>query len=263
VYTPLRIVGPVFFRAPIDWPGQARPTRVLTTIGHFLFQYRNLLFPVACLPLFLPGPEPFGDTLVAMLLGALVASLGQLVRAITIGYRYVIRGGRGRRVYAEDLVTEGVYAHVRNPMYLGNLLIVVGVALAANSWPTIIVGIPLALMMYVCIVAAEEEYLRSRFGTAFEAYCRDVPRWLPRPGLLFRESEALTFRWRRLLVKEYGTPFGWISAIIVVTLFNFWHDGEWPARRYEVAAIQWAFAITLGFWLIAWRLKRSRTIQAD
>ena len=218
---------------------------------------------MACLPLFLPGPEPFDDTLIATLLGALVAALGQLVRAVTIGFRYVIRGGKGRRVYAEDLVTEGVYAHVRNPMYVGNLLIVAGVAIAANSWPTILLGSALAVFMYICIVAAEEEYLLGRFGEAFKAYCRDVPRWLPRPGALFRESEAMQFRWRRLLVKEYGTPFGWISAIIMVTLFNFWHDGEWPARRVEIAAIAWAFAITAVFWLTAWRLKKSRTIQAD
>jgi protein-S-isoprenylcysteine O-methyltransferase Ste14 len=218
---------------------------------------------VACLPLFLPGAEPFEDTWVATLLGAIVAALGQLVRALTIGLQYVIRGGRGRRVYAEDLVTGGLYAHVRNPMYVGNLLIVIGVAIAANSWPTIFLGVPLALFMYICIVAAEEQYLLGRFGEAFKAYCRDVPRWLPRPAALLRSSEAMQFRWRRLLVKEYGTPFGWISVIIAVTLFNFWHDGEWDARRVEIAAITWAFAITLTLWFTAWRLKRSRTVQAD
>lgn len=221
------------------------------------------MFPLACLPLFLQGPEPFEDTLVATLVGLAVAALGQLVRAVTIGFRYVIRGGRGRRVYAEDLVTDGVYAHVRNPMYVGNLLIVVGVAIAANSWATILLGIPLAVFMYVCIVAAEEEYLRGRFGESFQAYCRDVPRWLPRLGSLFRSSEAMQFRWRRLVVKEYGTPFGWITVIIAVTLFNFWHDGEWRGRQVEIAAITWAFAITLVLWFTAWRLKKSRVIVAD
>ena len=236
---------------------------MLPTIGHFLFRYRNALFPVAVLPLFLQGPEPFDDTMAATLLGALVAALGQLVRAVTIGFRYVIRGGRGKRVYAEDLVTDGVYAHVRNPMYVGNLLIVAGVAIAANSWATILLGVPLAIFMYVCIVAAEEEYLLGRFGEAFKAYCHDVPRWLPKAGALFRSSEPMQFRWRRLLVKEYGTPFGWINAIIAVTLFNFWYDGEWPKRQVEIAAITWAFAISVAFWLTAWRLKKSRTIQAD
>ena len=159
---------------------------MLPTIGHFLFRYRNALFPVACLPLLLQGPEPFDDTMVATLLGILVAALGQFVRAVTIGFRYVIRGGRGRKVYAEDLVTDGVYALVRNPMYVGNLLIVIGVAIAANSWATVLVGVPLAVFMYICIVAAEEQYLRGRFGEAFQAYCRDVPRWLPKPGEIGR-----------------------------------------------------------------------------
>ncbi len=72
-----------------------------------------------------------------------------------------------------------------------------------------------------------------------------MPRWLPRPAALLRRSEAMQFRWRRVLVKEYGTPFGWISVIIAVTLFNFWHDGEWDARHVEIAAITWAFAITV------------------
>ncbi len=221
------------------------------------------MFPLACLPLLLPGPEPFDDTLVATLLGAVVAALGQLVRAMTIGLKYVIRGGRGRRVYAEDLVTDGIYAHVRNPMYVGNLLIVAGVAIASNSWATILIGIPLSLFMYIAIVAAEEQYLLSRFGDAFCAYCNDVPRWVPRLGTLVRASPSMQFRWRRLVVKEYGTPFGWVSVIAGVTLFNFWNDGEWPARQVEISIIFWVLAISVALWLTAWRLKKSRTLQAD
>ena len=221
------------------------------------------MFPLACLPLLLPGPEPFEDTIVASLLGAIIAALGQLVRALTIGLRYVVRGGKGRRVYADDLVTDGVYAHIRNPMYLGNLLIVAGVAIASNSWPTILAGVPLALFMYICIIAAEERYLRLRFGPAFLTYCHDVPRWLPRLGGLFCTVFSTRFRWRRLVVKEYGTPFGWINVIAAVTLFNIWHDGEWPARQTEIAVVTYTVVVTAMLWLIAWRLKKSRTIQAD
>src|SRR5215831_2331857 len=153
---------------------------MLTTAGNFLFRYRNSLFPLACVLLFLPGPDPFPDPLQAAAVGAVIAALGQIVRAATIGLRYVIRGGRGRRVYAEDLVTEGIYSHTRNPMYVGNLLIMVGVAIASNSWVTLAVAVPLGIFMYTSIVAAEEEYLQARFGAAFSAYCRDVPRWWPR-----------------------------------------------------------------------------------
>ena len=249
--------------AAIDSGGAQRLTRMLAHTGHFLFRYRNAMFPLACLPLLIPGAQPLEDSFLAALLGAAIALMGQAVRALTIGLRYVIRGGRGRRVYAEDLVTDGIYSHLRNPMYLGNLLIVVGVATAANSWPTLLLGVPLALFMYSCIIAAEEQYLLGRFGAAFEAYCADVPRWIPRLSGLADTLRSSRFHWRRLLVKEYGTPFGWINIVAAVTLLNFWVDGEWRARGAEISTLTWAVAITAVFWFVAWRLKKSRTILPD
>lgn len=221
------------------------------------------MFPLACLPLLLPGPEPLDDSFLAALVGAMIAALGQIVRALTIGLRYVIRGGRNRRVYAEELVTEGIYSHTRNPMYIGNLLIVAGVAVAANSWSTILIGVPMALFMYACIIAAEEQYLRTRFGGEFQMYCTHVPRWLPRLRGLRRTMRSMHFRWRRVLVKEYGTPFGWINVLAAVTLYNFWSDGEWATRHDEIALVLAAVGVTVAFWIAAWRLKRSRTILAD
>ncbi len=150
-----------------------------------------------------------------------MAASGQLVRALTIGFRYVIRGGRGRRVYAEDLVTDGVYAHVRNPMYVGNLLIVLGVAIAANSWPTIWLGVPMALFMYICIVAAEEQYLLGRFGDAFKALLPGRARCAATAWRTVALGRAMRFRWRLVLVKRTARTLGWVSVIIAVTLFNF------------------------------------------
>lgn len=235
----------------------------MSKIGHFLFRYRNAMFPLVALPLLLPGPEPFEETLTATLLGVIVAGLGQWIRVLTIGLRYVVRGGRGGRVYADDLVTDGVYSHVRNPMYVGNVLIVIGVALASNSWATIVVGTALAVFMYSCIVAAEEEYLRSRFGSAFEAYCRDVPRWLPRLRSMQPTLAKMRFHWRRVVVKEYGTPFGWITVLAAVTLVEFWHDGEWGRRQAEINVVTAVVVIATLLWFVAWRLKRTKTLVAD
>ncbi|MGH8311460.1 MAG: methyltransferase family protein, partial [Steroidobacteraceae bacterium] len=105
----------------------------MIAIGNFLFRYRNAVFPLAFALVFLPGPRLFPDPRAALGLGASVALAGQAIRAITIGLKYIIRGGRERRVYAEDLVTDGLYAHTRNPMYVGNLLILAGIAVASNS----------------------------------------------------------------------------------------------------------------------------------
>ncbi len=236
---------------------------MLTAAGNFLFRYRNALFPVACVLLFLPGPDPFPDPLQAAALGAVIAALGQIVRAATIGLRYIVRGGRNRRVYAEDLVTEGIYAHTRNPMYVGNLLIMAGLAVASNSWATIAVAIPLGLFMYASIVAAEEGYLRQRFGAAFRAYCRDVPRWLPRLSGLGTTLASMQFHWRRVLVKEYGTPFGWISVLVLMALYNLWMADSWDTRHADVQRLEMVLLVAALAWLVAWSLKKTRTIVAD
>jgi protein-S-isoprenylcysteine O-methyltransferase Ste14 len=236
---------------------------MLTTAGNFLFRYRNALFPFACVLLFLPGPDPLPDPLQAAALGAVIAGLGQLIRAATIGLRYVVRGGRNKRVYAEDLVTDGIYAHTRNPMYVGNLLIMFGLAVASNSWVTVLIAVPLGLFMYASIVAAEENYLRQRFGAAFEQYCRDVPRWLPRLSGLGQTLASMQFRWRRVVVKEYGTPFGWISILVLMTLYNLWAADMLEARSEDAHRLELILLVTTLVWFVAWRLKKSRTLVAD
>ena len=238
---------------------------MLTTAGNFLFRYRNALFPFACVLLFLPDPDPdpFPNLWIAVVVGALIALLGQLIRIGTIGLRYVVRGGRGRRVYADDLVTEGIYAHTRNPMYVGNLLIAAGLAIASNSWITIAIAIPLGLFMYASIIAAEESYLRSRFGAAFDAYCRDVPRWFPRLTGLGTTLGSMKFHWRRVLVKEYGTPFGWIAVLVVMTLYNLWDAGLWNQSLRQISLLEWVVFVAALGWLFAWSMKRTRTIVAD
>jgi protein-S-isoprenylcysteine O-methyltransferase Ste14 len=237
---------------------------VLVTTGNFWFRYRNFLFPALALLVFLPGPEIFRASIDAALLGLTVASLGQLVRAGTIGFKYVIRGGKDRRVYAEDLVTEGIYAHCRNPMYVGNLLILGGVATASNSWACVALAVPLFVFIYFAIVAAEENYLRGKFGAAFDAYCRDVPRWIPRLSGLGETLRSMHFNWRRVIVKEYGTPFGWICGISVIALWNlYFDDGTWVGDEHWLRVLFTTVAIAVVAWATARFLKKSKRIVAD
>jgi hypothetical protein len=72
-----------------------------------------------------------------------------------------------------------MYGHSRNPMYVGNFLILVGVAVASNSRACVLLALPLFGFAYRAIVAAEEQYFRGRFGEQFNAYARDVPRLWP------------------------------------------------------------------------------------
>lgn len=80
----------------------------------------------------------------------------------------------------ERLVTGGVYAWTRNPMYLGHLTFMTGAALVTRS-PLAIGALALAGPWFGRRVAADEARLRTVFGEAYDDYLARVPRWLPRP----------------------------------------------------------------------------------
>ncbi|MFL6617175.1 MAG: methyltransferase family protein [Povalibacter sp.] len=236
---------------------------MMVSIGNFLFRYRNVLFPMAYVLLFLPGPRLFDDSLLAAWVGGSVAALGQMIRTLTIGLRYIIRGGRRRRVYAEDLVTDGIYALCRNPMYVGNVFIVIGISFAANSLTTVVCAFPLVILAYAAIIAAEERFLLGRFGAAFIDYCAEVPRWVPRTTAIRTAIANSSFHWRRVIIKEYGTPFGWINTLCLVTLFNLWRDDLLADRTEAIQVLTGTMVLTTVLWLIAWIAKKTRLMVAD
>jgi protein-S-isoprenylcysteine O-methyltransferase Ste14 len=192
----------------------------LVALGDFSFKYRGYLLPIAVILLIVPSPRLFADPAIAGMIGFALAVLGQVVRVATIGLDYIIRGGKNHKVYAETLVTGGLYSHCRNPMYVGNFFLLLGLALAANSWVFALVGIPLSLGMHKAIVAAEENFLRNKFGPQFNAYCARVNRWVPRLSGLGQTLRGMQFDWRRVVMKEYRAGFDWFSATAVVILIR-------------------------------------------
>src|SRR5438093_814681 len=106
-------------RPPPPNRSAGRPSLV-ERAGSFLFAWRNLIFPVALIAL-LGATRPvfaFGDPRADRWLDALglaIAIAGQSLRAAVIGYAYIHRGGKDRKVYADRLVTEGFFQHSRNP----------------------------------------------------------------------------------------------------------------------------------------------------
>src|SRR5215217_118072 len=158
----------------------------MIAIGNFFFKYRNNLFIFLYLLLFVPSPmlfkpEHFGENyyLYPVILGLLITFAGEIIRGITIGLAYIIRGGKDKKVYAEKLVTEGIFNHCRNPLYVGNILMLLGVGILSNSLIYVGILIPLFLFIYQAIVLAEENFLRGKFGAQFDAYCSRVNRWVP------------------------------------------------------------------------------------
>ena len=87
----------------------------------------------------------------------------------------------------QELTTTGPYAWVRNPLYLGSILIAAGFAVALLSWAVGAALIVMFIAIYVPVIASEERFLRATFP-GFDAYCRRVPRLIPR--LIPRSNSA-------------------------------------------------------------------------
>ncbi|MGD0053574.1 MAG: isoprenylcysteine carboxylmethyltransferase family protein [Vulcanimicrobiaceae bacterium] len=116
--------------------------------------------------------------------GLPLAVAGELIRCWAVGYSGATT--RNDTVTAPALVTAGPYAHVRNPLYIGNFLTAAGFAIAftgknSTAQRLALVGGSLAAMaaVYATIVPHEERFLRSQFGVAFDRYCERVPRVVP------------------------------------------------------------------------------------
>jgi protein-S-isoprenylcysteine O-methyltransferase Ste14 len=230
----------------------------LTRLGQLCFKHRGLLLPVAIVILLIPSPALADDPAAVGVLGLLVALAGQAIRVGTIGLAYIIRGGKDHRVHAEDLVTTGIYAHVRNPMYLGNAFLLAGLALATNSWLFVLTGVPIAVAVHVAIIAAEEDFLRGKFGSAYDLYSTRVPRILPRLTGLPATLRSMSFDWRRVLTQEYAKAFDWIVAIVAVVFLNLWRFGVLDRHPGVLAFLLLVLIARMAAWLAAQHYRTPR-----
>jgi protein-S-isoprenylcysteine O-methyltransferase Ste14 len=234
-------------------------------IGNFLFRYRNGLGPILFILALLGGRPTFpgGSADLNLLLdcaGVAVALAGQLLRIVTIGFEYIERGGRNRQVYASKLVQGGVFAQCRNPLYVGNVLLAVGLALVVNSMLFYLLVLPLVTYAYVAIVAAEEAFLREKFGAEYVEYCRRVGRWIPRLHGWRAAVAGMRFNWRRVLVKEYNTMFVVLLTLVAVKV---WADYQvlGPPALPAPAPMAAAFVVWLGSYLAVRTAKKTGYVK--
>lgn len=239
----------------------------MISIGNFFFKYRNLLFIFLYLLLFLPSPALFSEQYFGaayywwpLAIGLLVTITGQLIRGATIGLAYIIRGGKDGKVYAEDLVTTGIFHHCRNPLYVGNILMLLGVGILSNSLLYVAVVMPVFMLIYHAIVLAEENFLRGKFGQAFNVYCGQVNRWVPSLKGLGATFSSMQFKWKRWLLKEYNTQYIWLSGIVLILLIKYPQlTGHNEQQRNTLLAV--ILPLLLAWYLFVRYLKKSGKLK--
>jgi hypothetical protein len=140
------------------------------SLGQFFFKNRSYTPIPFLIPLFLYG-RPTAESLIV---GFIIAMFGEAIRFWGVSYA----GGETRttKVGASTLVTQGPYAYIRNPLYLGNIFLYFGVSIMAKSlFPYLqIIGLIYFSVQYYFIIKEEEIFLIEKFKDKYEDYYNNV-----------------------------------------------------------------------------------------
>lgn len=146
--------------------------------------------------------------------------LGFLIRVYTVGHTPKNTSGRNTKQgqVAESLNTTGIYSVVRHPLYLGNFLMWLGLAmLTGNFWFTVSF-VFLFWLYYERIMYAEEKFLQQRFGKTYADWAEGIPAFLP--AIKTFRKPTYPFSWKKVLKKEKNGLFALFLLFCFFDIFG-------------------------------------------
>lgn len=144
----------------------------LLEIGENLFQWRNYtIIPAMMILLLFSSTTPRSATI-----GTILIMLGTLSRIYTVAF---MADDSPDSVGADQLITSGPFALVRNPLYISNLIITLGVVFYSGVVILGTIVLAFFIFQYHCISKYEESSLLAKFGDEYQRYMDRVPAWVP------------------------------------------------------------------------------------
>lgn len=241
----------------------------MITIGNFFFKYRNQLFIFLYALLLIPSPElftveKFGQDywFLSFYIGLFVTTAGIIIRGLTIGLTFIERGGKDLKIHADALITRGLFTHCRNPLYVGNNLMLLGLGILSNSLIYVLIVVPVFLFIYQAIVLAEENFLKEKFGAQYIEYCATVNRWLPNFKGIGSTFSTMKFNWVRWLFTEYNTQIFWLTGVFLTIIFKYPQVvGDGSANRSKWTMI--VLPVMVLYYLFLRWLRKSGKVKID
>jgi len=241
----------------------------MITIGNFFFKYRNQLFIFLYALLLIPSPElftveKFGQDywFLSFYIGLFITTAGIMIRGLTIGLTFIERGGKDLKIHADALITRGLFTHCRNPLYVGNNLMLLGLGILSNSLIYVLIVVPVFLFIYQAIVLAEENFLKEKFGAQYIEYCATVNRWLPNFKGIGSTFSTMKFNWVRWLFTEYNTQIFWLTGVFLTIIFKYPQVvGDGSANRSKWTMI--VLPVMVLYYLFLRWLRKSGKVKID
>lgn len=197
----------------------------LESNGNWLFQRRSYL-PIVFFAVIIISLQDYHFPDSKRRLGqlwevfCLIISLsGLAIRIVTVGYVSDGTSGRNtKRQKASELNTTGMYSLLRHPLYLGNFLIWLGVAIFAGIWWLAIIMILSYWLYYERIIFAEEKFLQRKFGQEYTDWAKKTPIFLPKFNSW--KKPARPFVLRMVIKREHHT------VLLIILLFFVLEEAE-------------------------------------
>jgi protein-S-isoprenylcysteine O-methyltransferase Ste14 len=183
-------------------------------VGSYAFAHRLLLgLGVVVIAGFFVQPTLPGSARIVLLkmISVAVVLAGVVLRAWAAGCAG--RHTRTSNIQAEKLATGGPYAFVRNPIYLGSIVIGVGMVGVVGDWRLLPLCGGTFAALYFFIVPAEEKFLSGRYSMRYSVYRANVPRFLPR-FTPWTGAEQTSFDWHPALRE-------WQMMIVLISILAF------------------------------------------
>lgn len=189
-------------------PPSAAEQTTAARIGAVIFKNRGWLpVPFLLVPLLAPGAMTARNVMI----GAVLMALGEAWRLWGVATAGTVTRRRSRTVH--KLVSHGPFAWSRNPLYVGNFLIWMGIITLSGVHWFLPVAVLIFAVEYYFIVRYEEGVLESIFGAEYLAYKERTPRWFPRPPAGGSGGE---FFWAESWRSEVST---FLQYAVIIALF--------------------------------------------
>ena len=186
----------------------------------------------------------------------LISLSGLFVRIITVGYIYPGTSGRNTKYQeADNLNTSGIYSVVRNPLYLGNIIMYMGTVFVAQNIALAAAVLAILLFYYERIIYTEECFLAEKYGAKYAEWANNTPLLVP-DFAKYRKSD-LKFNWKLVLRKEFSGVFAVAAVFFMLdSTSNFFVSGKFSAGIFWTVYL----AANLVFYAVVLCLKKRTAV---
>jgi len=230
----------------------------LESAGNWLFRWRSyvpllptLLIFIALRDYHYPGHSDIvhfvWETMCFM-----TGLLGLGIRVFTVGHTPSGTSGRNtQEQVAESLNTTGIYSCVRNPLYLGNFFMGLGIAMFVyNAW-VIIVYTLLFWLYHERIIFAEEAFLRKKFGETYLDWANQTPAFIP--SFNNYRKPSLSFSVKTAISREANS---YIALVILLSILDVATNSVASGSAYLSSIWLVVLEISFAFWLVVRAIRK-------